>query len=85
MTLHDTKDATIGDLSTQFYLSTSVVGTNRASACHQQLSELNTYVPVSTNTRPLTEDLLKTFRVVVLTGEEQVPISPPSNLPIYEN
>lgn len=69
MTLHDTKNAQVSDLSTQFFLTESDVGSNRATACHQRLAELNTYVPVSTSTAPLTQDFLKAFRVVVLTGE----------------
>ena len=34
----------------------------------RQLSELNTYVPVQTQTGELTRELLKGFRVVVLTN-----------------
>lgn len=68
MTLHDTKNAQLSDLNSQFFLTEADVGVNRATACHQRLSELNTYVPVSAATNPLTDDFLKNFRVVVLTG-----------------
>lgn len=68
VTLHDDKVCSISDLSSQFYLSESDIGKNRAEASFQQLSELNRYVPTTAYTGPLTEDFLKKFRVVVLTG-----------------
>lgn len=78
VTLHDIKETTTRDLSTQFFLTADDVGTNRATASHQRLAELNTYVPVSPATGSLTEDFLKKFRVVVLTDstqEEQLRVS----------
>lgn len=69
VTLHDTKNAQLSDLNSQFFLTEADVGTNRATTSHQRLSELNTYVPISTSTNPLTDDFLKNFRVVVLTGK----------------
>lgn len=68
VTLHDETLCTINDLSSQFYLTESDVGKNRAEVCCQQLSELNTYVPTRSYTGELTEDFLKKFRVVVLTS-----------------
>lgn len=68
VTLHDERSCTIADLSSQFYLSDSSVGQNRALASCEQLSELNHYVPTTAYTGPLTEDFLRKFRVVVLTG-----------------
>ncbi|XP_063605255.1 ubiquitin-like modifier-activating enzyme 1 isoform X2 [Penaeus indicus] len=78
VTLHDTKNTSVRDLSTQFFLTSDDVGTNRATACHSRLAELNTYVPISASTSPLTEEFLKKFRVVVLTDsslEEQMQVS----------
>lgn len=78
VTLHDTKNASNKDLATQFFLREGDIGTNRVTACHQRLVELNTYVPISAHTEELTEDFLKKFRVVVLTDasrEEQVRVS----------
>lgn len=78
VTLHDDKDCIIDDLSSQFYLSESDIGKNRAEACCHQLAELNTYVPTKSFTGPLTDELVKTFRVVVLTDsslEEQLRIA----------
>lgn len=72
VTLHDTKNTSVRDLSTQFFLTSDDVGTNRATACHSRLAELNTYVPISAHTNPLTEDFLKKFRVVVLTGKHYI-------------
>uniref|UniRef100_A0A1B6D3R9 E1 ubiquitin-activating enzyme n=1 Tax=Clastoptera arizonana TaxID=38151 RepID=A0A1B6D3R9_9HEMI len=78
VTLYDQSNCTITDLSSQFYLSESDIGKNRAEACCQLLSELNTYVPTTAYTGPLTDDFLKKFRVIVLTCssfEEQLRIS----------
>lgn len=68
VTLHDEALCTVADLSSQFYVSESDIGKNRAEVCCQQLSELNTYVPTRAHTGELTEDFLKKFRVVVLTS-----------------
>ncbi|XP_071520465.1 ubiquitin-like modifier-activating enzyme 1 isoform X2 [Panulirus ornatus] len=78
VTLHDTKNASNADLSTQFFLTAADMGINRATACHQKLAELNTYVPVTTSTSPLSDDLLKNYSVVVLTDstlDEQLRVS----------
>lgn len=78
VTLHDQTACTIKDLSSQFYLTENDIGKNRAEACHKQLSELNTYVPVKTYTGVLSADFLKNFRVVVLTNSslnEQMEVS----------
>ena len=74
VTLHDTANCTIGDLSAQYYLSENDVGQNRAEVSFKQLSELNNYVPIKVYTGELTESFVKQFRVVVLTeasGAEQ--------------
>lgn len=78
VTVHDTKDASMRDLGSQFFLTEKDFGVNRAQACQERLSELNPYVPVSASTSPLTDDFLKHFRVVVLTDctrEEQLRVS----------
>lgn len=78
VTLHDRAVCSVSDLSTQFYLSEACIGKNRAEACCFQLSELNHYVPTTAYTGPLSEDFLKKFRVVVLTGstrEEQLRVA----------
>lgn len=73
VTIQDTEVVSYADLGSQFFLSEKHIGSNRATACLEQLSELNTYVPVSVETTPLKEELVKKFRVVVLTqaGLEQ--------------
>ncbi|KAG6455670.1 hypothetical protein O3G_MSEX009330 [Manduca sexta] len=68
VTLHDERTCTVADLSSQFYLSESAIGQNRALASCEQLSELNHYVPTTAYTGPLNEEFLRKFRVVVLTG-----------------
>ena len=67
VTLHDKANCTTKDLSSQFYVNESLMGKNRAIASCEQLSELNRYVPTTAYTDELTEDLLKKYRVVVLT------------------
>lgn len=78
VTLQDTAVVSYSDLSSQFFLGEASLGRNRAEASLEQLSELNNYVPVSVEKNPLTENLIKKFRVVVLTessGEEQASLS----------
>ncbi|GFR86122.1 ubiquitin-like modifier-activating enzyme 1 [Elysia marginata] len=75
VTIQDTEATSWFDLSSQFFLREEDVGKNRAEVTTPRLSELNTYVPVSCSTAPLTEDFLKQFQVVVLTNsslDEQV-------------
>jgi len=74
VTLHDQGNVEISDLSSQFFLSESDVGKNRAEACYQRTCELNNYVNIKKETGELTEDLIKKHSVVVLTNsslEEQ--------------
>lgn len=78
VTLHDETVCSIGDLSSQFYLTEDDIGKNRAESSLKQLSELNMYVPTRAHTGPLTDDFIKRFRVVVLTNSsltEQLRIS----------
>lgn len=78
VTLHDEQVCSISDLSSQFYLSESDVGKNRAEASQKLLSELNTYVPTKVYVGPLDENVIKKYRVVVLTTsslEEQLRVS----------
>ena len=64
VTVHDTADVRIQDLSTQFYLSEASVGANRASACQDKLQELNTAVAVSASTADLTEQFVSQYQVL---------------------
>lgn len=66
VTLHDTKPATMMDLSSQFFLREEDIGKNRAEVTMPRVAELNSYVPVSCNTEPLKDDFLDQFQVVVL-------------------
>ncbi len=67
VTLHDTANCTLKDLSSQFYLNESLIGKNRAEASCNHLSELNNYVPTVAYTGELTEEYLQKFHTVVLT------------------
>lgn len=63
VTLHDTANVALGDLSAHFYLSEADVGKNRAESCKEKLQELNTAVAVVASMAPLNEALLKQFQV----------------------
>lgn len=67
VTLHDTTNCSIRDLSSQFYLQSTDVGKNRADGCRKQLAELNNYVTINVYTGDLNEEFLRKFKVVVLT------------------
>lgn len=67
VTLHDSKTASSSDLGSQFFLTETELSENRATISQPKLSELNPYVPVTTVSSGLTEDLVKQFQVVVLT------------------
>ncbi|XP_050816019.1 ubiquitin-like modifier-activating enzyme 7 isoform X3 [Gopherus flavomarginatus] len=78
VTVHDPGNTQWSDLSSQFFLSESDVGQNRAMASQQRLAELNSYVPVTAYTMELSESFLAAFQVVVLSNsplEEQLRIS----------
>uniref|UniRef100_A0A669DT93 E1 ubiquitin-activating enzyme n=1 Tax=Oreochromis niloticus TaxID=8128 RepID=A0A669DT93_ORENI len=68
VTIHDEGVAEWRDLSSQFYLREEDLGKNRAEVSQARLAELNSYVPVTGYTGPLTEDYLTKFQVVVLTN-----------------
>lgn len=72
VTLHDEQNCTLADLSSQFYLSETSIGQNRAEASCNHLSELNQYVPTTALTGKLTEEILQKFRVVVLTENDEI-------------
>lgn len=67
VTLHDQVNCSVKDLSSQFYLSKSSVGRNRAECCIKSLSELNNYVTVTAYTGDLSDVFLTRFKVIVLT------------------
>ncbi|GIY15386.1 ubiquitin-like modifier-activating enzyme 1 [Caerostris darwini] len=74
VTLHDVGDCEIKDLSSQYYLTKTDIGKNRAQVSVQHLIELNSYVSVHAHNEALSEDFLRKFKVIVLTDsslEEQ--------------
>lgn len=78
VTLHDDAVCQVADLGSQFYLTEADIGKNRAAACCQRLSELNSYVPTRHHSGPLTDAYIKKFKVIVLTEtplNEQLRIS----------
>lgn len=66
LTLHDTKPATLWDLSSQYYIAEADVGTNRAKACLSKLQELNTAVQVKCITDPLDTAHLKDCSILIM-------------------
>uniref|UniRef100_A0A1I7YYQ7 E1 ubiquitin-activating enzyme n=1 Tax=Steinernema glaseri TaxID=37863 RepID=A0A1I7YYQ7_9BILA len=67
VTIHDTKETTWYDLSSQYYLGQNDIGQNRAQCCLSHLAELNDTVQVSASLVPLTEDMIGHFDLVILT------------------
>ena len=67
VTIHDTKLTTISDLGSQFYLTESDIGQNRAKCSISKLSELNQYVICSAETCDLSCDFLSKFNTVVIS------------------
>jgi ubiquitin-activating enzyme E1 len=65
--LHDQVAVRLSDLASNFYLSPSSIGQNRAAASHPKLSALNEYVRVTFITEELTDDILSRFHCVVIT------------------
>ena len=63
LTLHDSKDVQLQDLSAQFYLGEADVGKNRAEACASRLQELNPAVLVSTAADKLDAAFVTKFQV----------------------
>ena len=47
----------------QFFFSAADVGKNRALVTEPKLAELNSYVPVKAENRPLAEDFISKFTV----------------------
>lgn len=79
VTVYDPEECGLEDLSSQFYLSESDVGKNRAEVTCPKLVELNSYVSVSQHKGELDEQFLGNgdFQVIVLTNsslEEQLRI-----------
>lgn len=74
VTIYDPHPTTIGDLSSNYYLTAehAAAGTPRGAACVASLAELNPYVSVSLlPTKPgvqaLATEVLRRFHVVVAT------------------
>ncbi|XP_022080221.1 ubiquitin-like modifier-activating enzyme 1 [Acanthaster planci] len=68
VTIHDEGNVAIENLASQFFFTEADIGKNRALVTEPKLAELNTYVPVKAETKPLTEELISKFTVVVLTN-----------------
>ncbi|NP_001171842.1 ubiquitin-like modifier-activating enzyme 1 [Saccoglossus kowalevskii] len=68
VTIHDEGTAAMTDLASQFFLRKEDIGKNRAEVTQPRLAELNTYVPITSYTGPLSEDYVSKFQVVVLTN-----------------
>ncbi|KAI5293344.1 hypothetical protein KEM52_005626 [Ascosphaera acerosa] len=71
LSIYDPAPTILQDLSSQFFLQPSDVGTPRANATAPRLAELNAYTPVTVHeAESLTSDLnsLKRYQAIVLTG-----------------
>lgn len=67
VTLHDSGNVELWDLSSNFVFAEQDVGKNRALASVQKLQELNNTVVISTLTSELTKEQLSDFQAVVFT------------------
>lgn len=65
VTLHDTRNVELWDLSSQFYFTEKDVGKNRAAACLDKLKELNGSVDVTISTSEITPQFMSTFQVCI--------------------
>ncbi len=70
ITLHDTENVTMNDLSSQYYMKDSFksINKNRVFACCEKLMELNSYVKINVSTDELTEEFLEQFTIIVLAN-----------------
>ncbi|KAL4075784.1 hypothetical protein J3A83DRAFT_4356971 [Scleroderma citrinum] len=82
VTLYDPEPVTLQDLSSQYFLRETDVGSPRAAATLPRLSELNAYVPVrdlgGQSGQEISVDMIRPFQVVVLCGasyEKQLQIN----------
>lgn len=66
LSLYDPNPVSLQDLSSQFFLSETDIGKNRAQATLPKLSELNQYVPINL-IEELTPEVISQFSVVVAT------------------
>ncbi|KAJ8047744.1 Ubiquitin-like modifier-activating enzyme 1 [Holothuria leucospilota] len=67
VTIHDEGNVSIADMSSQFFFQDKDIGKNRAEVSTNRLAELNSYVPVTAYAKPLNEEFIQNFQVVVLT------------------
>lgn len=67
LSLYDPETVILQDLSSQFFLSESDIGSQRAKATLPKLSELNQYVPINV-IDDLTPEIVKSYSVVVATN-----------------
>eukprot|EP01125_Pyxidicula_operculata_P004141 TRINITY_DN1601_c0_g1_i1.p1 TRINITY_DN1601_c0_g1~~TRINITY_DN1601_c0_g1_i1.p1 ORF type:complete len:1045 (-),score=324.97 TRINITY_DN1601_c0_g1_i1:139-3273(-) len=66
--LHDPQPVQISDLSSQFFLTEGDIGKTRADASISKILELNERVKVYVHNDELTEEVIKSFTVVVLSN-----------------
>ena len=68
LTLHDSINANMKDLSGQFFLTSEDIGKNRAECCWKRIQQLNYYVKVECNTSKIVDFKdLKPMTVVIIT------------------
>mmetsp|Transcript_7553 Transcript_7553/g.8279 ORF Transcript_7553/g.8279 Transcript_7553/m.8279 type:complete len:179 (+) Transcript_7553:397-933(+) len=67
--IHDTKPASLLDLSTQYFITEQDIGKNRAAISHAKIAELNPYCKVDTSDVDLASnlDVLSGYQCVVVT------------------
>ncbi|KAK2951817.1 putative Ubiquitin-activating enzyme E1 1 [Blattamonas nauphoetae] len=68
VTLHDSFNTTMQDLTTNFYLTEADIGKNRATASLSKFTELNQYVHVDVVEGALSAETIKKYKVAVFVN-----------------
>jgi ubiquitin-activating enzyme E1 len=69
LTLHDNKDVTFLDLSSQFLVNEDSIGKNRAVESLKNLCLLNEHADIQVHNKNIDEEFLKKFSVVIFTDD----------------
>eukprot|EP01130_Rhizamoeba_saxonica_P006439 TRINITY_DN2563_c0_g4_i1.p1 TRINITY_DN2563_c0_g4~~TRINITY_DN2563_c0_g4_i1.p1 ORF type:complete len:1041 (+),score=296.06 TRINITY_DN2563_c0_g4_i1:205-3327(+) len=68
LTIHDPENATMLDLSSNFYLSEDDIGINRAESCIENLRQLNERVELNIYNDDISSEIVSQYQIVVLTN-----------------
>ena len=69
VTLHDTKNLEINDMSSNYYALNEDIGKKKVDVVKDKLSRLNPYVAVDINTDELSFDFIKKYNTIVICDQ----------------